>query len=353
MIPPAPTPRLTWGLAIATKDRIEELCLCVEKTLEQTRPPSEIVVADDSDNWQEHAARVREIAGERVRVNYMPASMSSVPAQRNPAIDGAEADIVVMIDDDSFMFPDCAEKIMAVYEADQAGEVVGAQSVLSDVMPDDVNITTSQVESVAGTAMKRRNLRWTLRTIFLMGSERIFIPYHDGYPDRPVPEAVKKLGVHPERLLHGARMTFRREVIADIRFDPILRFSGLFDELDASHRAAHRGALVTVHGARLYHHTTSTNRMKRLKSNWLSMLNHAVLLKRHAGDVERARRSYFFLMSRRIAAEFLKDAIMRRFDFPQFRAALNARRDAKKVFAMDMAALEEWYPRHQERIIKN
>ena len=352
MISISPTPRLSWGLAIATKDRIEELCLCIEKALGQTRPADEIIIVDASEAWQDHAARIREIAGARVRIVYIPAVLPSLPEQRNQAIDAAQADIVFMIDDDSFMFPDCAEKIMAIYEADRAGDVVGAQASLSDAMPGAVDLTASQTESRAGNAMRRQRFRWILRTVFLMGSEQIFIPYHGHYPDRPVPHAVKKLGARPERLFHGARMTFRREVILDVRFESLLRFYAPFEDLDASHRVSHRGALVTVEGARLYHHMTTTNRMKRFRVTWLSMLNHAVLLRRHAGDPSSVRRRYSVLMVRRITAEFLKDLLARRFDFPQCHGALRAWRDARRVFAMDMAALETWYPGHQKRIVE-
>lgn len=348
-----PTPRLSWGLTIATKDRVDELCLCVEKALGQTRLPDEIVIVDASEAWENHAVRVREIVGDRVRLVHIPARLPSSSEQRNQAIDAAQADVVFMIDDDSFMFPDCAEEIMAVYEVDRAGEVVGAQASLSAAMPDAVDLTASQTESPAGDAMRRQRFRWILRTVFLMGSEQIFIPYHGRYPDRPVPNAVKELGVHPERLFHGARMTFRREAIANVRFDSLLRFYAPFEDLDASHRVSHQGALVTVKGARLYHHMSITNRMKRFRVTWLSMLNQAVLLRRHAGDRDRARRRYFVLMARRITAEFLKDLLARRFDLPQCRGALRAWRDAREVFAMDTAALEAWYPGHQEWIIKS
>ncbi len=48
--------------------------------------------------------------------------------QRNQAMELVRADIVFLIDDDSFMYDDCAAEILAVYEKDEAGAIaaVGA-----------------------------------------------------------------------------------------------------------------------------------------------------------------------------------------------------------------------------------
>lgn len=350
---PVSPARLTWGLTIATKDRIEELCICVEKALEQTRPVHEIIVVDASKAWEDNAARVRSIVGSQTSLIYVPADLPSLPEQRNQAVALAQSDIVFMIDDDSFMFSDCAEKIMEVYEADIDSKIAGVQATLSSDMPGEVNLFAAQAEAKSGEIMRKNNFRWIMRTIFLMGSEKIFIPYNRSYPDHSIPDAVKVFDIRPERLFHGARMTFRREVIRGVKFESLLRFYAPFEDLDASHRASHHGALVAVENAYLYHHMSTTNRMKRFSLTWLSMLNHAVLLKRHSSDISDVKRRYFVLMVRRVVAEFLKDLLTRRFDFPQCRGALKAWWDSRKVFSMDMASLEAWYPGYQEKIIRS
>lgn len=346
-------PGLTWGLTIATKDRIDELCVCVELAMAQTRPPSEIVIVDASAEWERNAQRIREIVAGRTRLAVAEARLPSSSEQRNQALDMAEADIVFMIDDDSFMYPDCAERIMSVYDADVERGLVGVQATLSRTMPGQAELDVKRGE---GTSAAKVNL-WKYdaiwRSVLLMGSEQIFLPYGDSYPDRPVPATLDRYPVRRERLFHGARMTFRRAEIASVRFDSLLRYYAPFEDLDASHRMSRQGALVTVENAYLYHHMTETNRLQRFRVTWLSMLNQAVLLKRHADDPAVAKRRYYTLMARRILAEFLKDTMTRRFGFPQCRGALHALRDARKVFSISMSDLEAWYPDHQAKILKS
>ena len=78
----------------------------------------------------------------------MPSSSSSTAGGRYPA--GALAfphrgllgiaqlqthEILFLLDDDSFMYPDCAERIMAVYDADADGLVGGIQTGVTALPP--------------------------------------------------------------------------------------------------------------------------------------------------------------------------------------------------------------------------
>ena len=48
----------------------------------------------------------------------------------------------------------------------------------------------------------------------------------------------------------------------------------------------------------------------------------------------------------------LKDLLSRRWDFPQFRGVLVVMREWRKVLKTDVAALDEWYPPFQKRILE-
>ena len=101
----------------------------------QTRPPKEIVVVDAGENWE--ATRdliLSTIAAEHpeIRWVYVEAEHRSSTLQRNQGVLLATSDVLFLIDDDSMMYPDCAERIMEVYEADRDHKIMGVQSNFVD-----------------------------------------------------------------------------------------------------------------------------------------------------------------------------------------------------------------------------
>jgi glycosyltransferase involved in cell wall biosynthesis len=132
------TTPLTWGLTIATYNRADCLRTCVALAVAQTRPPSEVVIVDASDDWSKARDTIlSEIAADNpaVRWTYQQARVRSLTHQRNQALDQTTADVLFLIDDDSFMFDDCAAEIMAIYEADPEGKIAGVSATLADNAP--------------------------------------------------------------------------------------------------------------------------------------------------------------------------------------------------------------------------
>ena len=119
---------LTWALAIATYNRPEALRRSVLCAIEQTRRPSEIIIVDSSPSRpcsQEDTQALVLQSGVNVRVHYLHSPIAQQTIQRNLAIDASSADVLFMIDDDAYMYPGCAEKVMTVFEAD-AGKQIAA-----------------------------------------------------------------------------------------------------------------------------------------------------------------------------------------------------------------------------------
>ena len=346
-------PALSWGLLIATKDRPEELRVCIERACAQTRPPSEIVVVDASAAWQDHRRAIETIvqgAG-GIRFDYLPAELPSLTVQRNQALDRATADVVFLIDDDSFMHPDCAEEIMRVYEADTGREVAGVQASLA--RPERKVGVRAQAKTsplkIRAARLANRSKAW--RRFIFHGVESVFIPYDGAYHDRPVPEPLRHLAVRPARLFHGARMTYRRENALRERFDPILRAYCPFEDLDASYRISRTGCLLTATEARLHHFETASDRIDHFSVTLLDRLNRAVLLRRHGSDRDALRGAYLGLLRRHVLADLARDLSTMRLTLPKVRATLRARMLAPGIFAMTNDEIEAWYPGMQARIL--
>ncbi len=346
---------LTWGLLIATKDRLEPLQTCVRLALEQTRPPIEVVVADSSADWDTHAQIIGEIVAEHpeIRFVYEKGAAPSLTVQRNQVIAQGSADIFFMIDDDSFMHPDCAEEVMKIYEADPDGAVAGVQTAETSQIP-GVTLAGAQKQSVDVSKAREssRLLRWMFQRLFMMGKKEVFIPYDKIFREGPVPENLKAQKVEPVALFGGFRMTYRAAAVRQTEFDPVLRYYCPGEDLDASYRISRHGLLLTAPRARLHHYASASGRLNRGQVAHLWSLNQAVLLRRHAPDQSWARRAYFFRMLHRVLSDVGKDLLTRRFALPQTRGSVRAWCDSRQVFRMSADRLDSWYPAEQERIIK-
>jgi GT2 family glycosyltransferase len=348
---------LTWGLVVATKDRLEPLKICVALALGQTRAPAEVVIVDSSADWDVHRDHIKTLvdAHPDVRLVYEKGAAPSLTVQRNQAIAAATADIAFMIDDDSFLYPDAAAEIMRIYEADSDGRVVGVQADESKTSPQAASGTTEarrQEKAFAGIRRASPLLRRVLRTVLMASKTEVFVPYDKTYPAWTLPDTVAALPVRPEVMFGGFRMTYRRDVVSREPFDKTLRYYCPGEDLDGSYRIARHGALVTSIQGKVFHFSSAAGRMNRTQVAHLWSLNQAVLLRRHAPDQAWAKGAYRRKMTRRVLTDCVKDLIMRRFRFPQTRGSWRAWREARAVFEMTPETLESWYPDRQERLIK-
>ena len=117
----------TWSLVIPTYNRRDVLLRVLPLALRQTVPPIQVVIVDSSQDWDVTRQAVQGVAADHpgIRLDYLQATTPSSATQRNQGVEQAIGDIVVMIDDDSFLYPDYVERILAVYAADADGVVAG------------------------------------------------------------------------------------------------------------------------------------------------------------------------------------------------------------------------------------
>jgi glycosyltransferase involved in cell wall biosynthesis len=351
------TTELTWGLVIATYNRAAILPTCIKYAVEQTRKPSEIVIVDASDDWQAICDRIANeilVHHPDIRFTYVPAEIKSASCQRNQGIELATVDVLFMIDDDTFLYPDCAEKVMRVYEADPKGKIKGVQPALALSAPCGASVTDSQ-KAVVVSREEASNFdpirRWVWRNIFLMDHKIMWIPYSGDYVYHELPEAVQKMNVYQTETLHGCRMTFRREIIRQEKFEPLLLAWSAAEDIDASHRVSYHGALVEVPEAEAYHFHSGTGRVPRYNATALHVLNQALYLRRNSNNLVRDRARFFRLMLRRVVAELFKDTLSRRWSLPQVRGILSGLRHAAGVFDRSLEELEQWYPALQKKVL--
>ena len=350
---------LTWALAIPTYNRPRILREALRLALDQTRPPAEIVVVDASRDFEaSHNAILSALRPHErgVRYQHVAAEALSISVQRNQGLKLCSADIVFLFDDDSLMHEDCAERILAVYEADRNREVGGVQAAVVPEPPPAMRETGEPLK-VTGHArfeslLRLAPVRYLYRRLLLMDGRELFIPYDGEFPRHRLPTALADLAVEPLPLFHGCAMTFRRDVITETGFDPLLRSYSPGDDLDATYRVSRRGALLSAARARVCHIPAAGGRIDRYLTSALSALNQAVCLRKHSSDLVRDRRAYRRLMARRLLAELLKDTLSGRWSLPQLRGLLFSLRYAGAIFRRSNQDLAGWYPGFQERLIE-
>ncbi|NJO18209.1 MAG: glycosyltransferase family 2 protein [Thioploca sp.] len=147
--------KLDYGLVIATYKREALLPGCLRCALQQTVVPKEIIIVDASPYWETTRNQImQELAIKYPAIDwkYVQAKRASLPAQRNQGIDLATTDILFLIDDDSFMYPNCAEEIMQIYTRDVDKKVLGIMAFLAPTPPPsaseqvEVSIKSPKVE---------------------------------------------------------------------------------------------------------------------------------------------------------------------------------------------------------------
>ncbi len=115
-------------VGIPTHNRRETVLLALASSLEQTRPPTRVLVIADgcTDGTQE---AVRAIGDDRVEVLDRPKGVGAGYAHRNEVLDRAGGGIVAWLADDDLWLPDHLERAGELFDAG-AAEIVNSMSCL-------------------------------------------------------------------------------------------------------------------------------------------------------------------------------------------------------------------------------
>src|SRR5947207_8770449 len=130
---------LSWSLIICTYKRELVLPRCVRCAVASTRRPAQVIVIDASPYWERTRDTVLEefeAANPGIQFVYVGARRASLMAQRNQGLEHCTGDIAFMLDDDSLLFPDSAQRIMEVYDADVNNQVVALTPMFVPEVPD-------------------------------------------------------------------------------------------------------------------------------------------------------------------------------------------------------------------------
>src|SRR5262249_35850014 len=146
------------------------------------------------------------------------AQRRSGTVQRNQGIRLARADVVFLIDDDSLMYPNCAEEVMRLYDAD-TGEIVAGVMASEEPTPPDEQAPAPRpasapaAESAPPGGLRQKIADWKDRISRWLGVQNYLLPYDEKHEFPPLPEALRRLHTFVIPRLYGAWMTCRRRMM--------------------------------------------------------------------------------------------------------------------------------------------
>jgi hypothetical protein len=326
----------------------------MDMVLRQTRLPAEVIVVDASRDWEANRQLcVVKAAQEHpeIRWEYDPARVRSLTAQRNQALEKATSDVLFLIDDDAFMYPDCAFEVMKVYEADQGRAVAGvAPSQVAS--PPDVPPPNGGTPPPLASAPLNPIQKLADYCRHLVDVDGLLLPYDPVYPDHPLPPEVSALGAFPCRHFNGFRMTFRREFVQKERFDEMLTRYAAAEDLDASYRVSRHGALaITPHG-HIFHAEDPSARLTRYTRYSLGLINLGVLYRLKGYDPSRLLREYSIKIRRRGWVDLVRDLGRGRLSLPYVRAGRHALKVVRSLGTKEASELKDWFPLYQTQLIE-
>ncbi|MEC4802829.1 MAG: glycosyltransferase [Jaaginema sp. PMC 1079.18] len=343
---------LTWSGLIPTLNRGNILRNSLPTFINQTRLPKQIIIIDASDNWQESKAEVENIIAQsqpEVECVYLQSEIKSIAYQANLGAEKCSSDILIILDDDSFPYPNYAEELLKVYESDREGIIGGTCGRLMATPPDKIDPEFSKTLTSASEKPRSSFVQAVQK---LWYQEQLFLPYDGEYHAYDTSEIAQEVPIKNVALFHGCRMSYRTLAFREVGGFDLMLFN-MGTDIDLSYRISQKYALVLACDALIYHDETPVARIKYYSRTCLILANTLVLyILNSPKDRDVALKTYTFAITRCLL-ELARDAAKPQRGFPNARGAFHALRSLPKFLKLDRDRLREWYPEYQRSVLQS
>lgn len=308
---------IDYAIVVATRNRIEALRVSIPLFLRQTRLPRRILIVDSSDDHASVQILCDEISRTAaVPIEVFQSDRANSAYQRNLGLDLVTEEIIIYPDDDSFWYPDTAERMLAVYERDTRGLIGGVTGIETSVSPvasgKDVPRKTRRLIQKPNISRYRDRIegRFFPQPFNVYGQDRI----------AALGPVVGSGEIFVETM-GGYRMSFRTEVIRPLRFDDALGAKvgyALHEDKDLSLRVLRAGYLLAAApGARVFHNVHPGKRAKGFAYGFCHIMNYIYISRKVFEENSMSMRSVkpycrykIFLYSLKRSNEYDKDVYL-------------------------------------------
>ena len=321
----------TWSIVIATYKREHILHRALFLAARSTCVPKQIIVVDASPSWRQTRQRVlSEIAANFPAIEwvYEKALEASSTHQRNQGVGLSTSELILFLDDNSLIYPDCAQEILKIFQRDTGEKVVAIGAKLVGRPPDEVEPEKSGTQSrpiaqMAGDVPTQSKFKKALRRL-VEGDLEYLLPYDGDWPTHPMPLELAELPVERAKTLNGWLMCVRRSIAIREPFESVLLRYAYLEDADMTYRASRHGLVLRCLSAKVCHLAISGGRLPPYVVALLGALNPVVLHGIYSNDPERSKKWLRKQMHRRFIFLALKDLQACRLTLPSARGVYEA-----------------------------
>lgn len=253
--------RLSVSVVIPTKDRVQQICECIDSIQKQTYSPDEIIVIDSS-----KTPLLKEILKEKFtklypKIKYIYSDVST-SAARNIGGRSSSGDIVFIFDDDVVLHSDYIKEVVKVFASDREGRVGGVMGRITNIKED-----ANPIKNIV---------------------HRLFFLSHTG-DGKILPSGLEtwvnsKNKIVKTESLSGCMQAYRKKVFDNFLFDEELgRLSGYCysEDLDFSYRVSRKYALLYTPFAKIEHRPSQVSRIHVQTFRRQHIFNHFYLFRKN------------------------------------------------------------------------
>lgn len=249
--------KLSTSVILCTRNRPDDLILCLQSLALQVELPNELIIVDSSNEPIFNLQKIQEVFAPKIFPSTKLIYKHSTPGltlQRNIGISLATQEIIYFFDDDTIIEPDYIKNMQAVFEASPA--YAGGMGAITNLDP------------------KKNNWHRLLRKIFLLQSDYASGNFTaSGFPTHPYgTTAFKNIEV-----LGGCCMAFRASILAQHKFDEKLTRYAYMEDCDIARRISYTSPLFFNPQARLQHLSSPLARDAVIDNRAMLIKNYSYL----------------------------------------------------------------------------
>jgi len=275
---------LDYAVVIATRNRPAALRLSIPRMLGQSRPPTQLIVVDSSDDHLTTVEAVKDSIGNHPVELTIRHCAPSLSAQRNFGLTFVTCPLVFFPDDDSIWFPGAAAAQMDVYERDQNGQIAAVCAAESSAPPPDWEPREAGAYQMRSSHRIQQKIAATRTKIenSLFPDPAKLLGRSFWHSAHDLPGWFAQEDVVLVEWMTGFRMSFRTNVIRAVGFDESLSRYSLFEDIDASFGAWKHGWVVGARQARVFHFRSPETRGQGRRLGAEQLLNKAYIIGKHS-----------------------------------------------------------------------
>jgi GT2 family glycosyltransferase len=244
------------SIIIPTKNRKEDLLITLRSVIQQSCPPEEVVVIDQSqESCREGVLELFKTSGNKLDLIYLwDKEIPGLAEARALGVKKSGGEIVFFLDDDITLDRNCIENLLKTYEENpHLGGIGGVDTSWANK---SLWLLLAKSIFTCGPLTGRRGGWFFTGWLPHYFHNRLTTPY-------------------PSWWLLGGIMSFKKHVVEEIGFDKQLVGHVFMDDVDLTFRASKKYCLVIDPKVRGYHrggmvahYNTKENYEKRISGEW-------------------------------------------------------------------------------------